>query len=73
MLRRVSLSAAAVVMSALALLAAPASASGHGDRCDRLDPVMLPHTADSAQAWFDSCRRHTGVPRTADAAQAWLG
>ena len=72
MFRRVSLSAAAVVMSALALLAAPASAAGHG-RCDRLDPAMLPHTADSAQAWFDSCRRHTGVPRTADAAQAWLG
>ena len=60
-------------MSALALLAAPATASAHSDRCDRLDPAMLPHTADSAQAWFDSCRRHTGVPRTADAAQAWLG
>jgi len=71
MLRRLSLSAAAAVMSALALLAAPASASGHGDPCDRLDPAMLPHTADSAQAWFDSCRR-TGVPRTPDAAQTWL-
>ena len=71
MLRRLSLSAAAAVVSALALLAAPASASGHGDPCDRLDPAMLPHTADSAQAWFDSCRR-TGVPRTTDAAQTWL-
>ena len=73
MLRRLSLSAAAAVVSALALLAAPASASGHGDPCDRLDPAMLPHTADSAQAWFDSCRRHSDLPRTADAAQAWLG
>ena len=53
--------------------AAPATASGHVDGCDRLDVAMLPRTADAAQAWFDSCRGHSDVPRTADAAQAWLG
>ena len=73
MSRRLALSAAAAALSSLALLAPPASASGHVDRCNRLDPAMLPHTADAAQAWFDSCRRHADGPRTADAAQAWLG
>jgi hypothetical protein len=72
-LRRLSLSATfAVFWSVVVLLAPPATAAGHGDRCDRLDPASLPHTADPAQAWFDNCRRHSGVPRSADAAQAWL-
>ena len=54
------------------MLFAPVPAHAETRGACTLDPTFLPHTADAAQAWFDSCRQRTPVPHTADAAQAWL-
>jgi len=57
----------------LAFCSAPAQAQAPpADVCAALDPAALPRTADAAEAWFASCRRHLEVPRTADTAHVWL-
>ena len=57
----------------LAFPSAPAQAhTPPTDVCATLDPATLPRTADAAEAWFASCRRHLEVPPTADSADVWL-
>ena len=62
--------AVSAVVAAMLLVPTPTHAKPAGDCA--LDPAFLPHTADSAQAWFDTCRQQASLPRTADAAEAWL-
>jgi hypothetical protein len=62
--------AVAAIVAALLFAPVPVHAEARADCA--LDPNFLPHTADAAQAWFDSCRQRRSLPHTPDAAQAWL-
>jgi hypothetical protein len=68
--RHLAPAAAAAIVAAMLLAPAPSHAEARA-ACT-LDPSFLPHTADAAQAWFDSCWQRPPLPHTADGAQAWL-
>lgn len=71
-MRRHLTPAAATTAIVTAMLFAPVPVHADTPTACSLDPRFLPHTADAAQAWFDSCRKRRSLPHTADAAQAWL-
>jgi hypothetical protein len=66
------LTPAAVAAIVAAMLFAPVPVHAETRGACTLDPRLLPHTADAAQAWFDNCRQRQQLPHTADGAQAWL-
>jgi hypothetical protein len=70
--RHLTPAAVAAIVAAVLLAPVPVHAEPRG-ACT-VDPRFLPHTADAAQAWFDSCRQRQRqqLPRTADSAEAWL-
>ena len=66
------LAPAAITAIVAAMLFAPVPVHAEARAACVLEPSFLPHTADAAQAWFDSCRERRSLPHTADGAQAWM-